>query len=144
MSESENTTGTVKQKALSSNPVLWRLTDPEFSRVGPSEKQTQNHGVPYRWFKIPMEGVLRARTVSERRRFLKALVEINGWSNPGFTPFGVDGGRSCPRFKLQWIAELPYTKLRDPVLTQPTFMECLITLFASAPSGVARTASAGA
>ena len=39
---------------------------------------------------------------------------------------------------------LPYTKLRDAVLTHPTLMEGLISLFASAPSVVARTANASA
>jgi hypothetical protein len=41
--------------------------------------------------------------------------------------------------QIATIAELPYTKLRDAVLTHPT--EGLIPLFASVPSVVALTAS---
>src|SRR4029077_69259 len=54
------------------------FTDPEFARIGLSEKDAKAQGIAYRLFKIPMEAVLRARTLSETRGFLKALVEANG------------------------------------------------------------------
>ena len=120
------------------------FTDPELARVGLSERQAQDRGIAYRMFKIPMEAVLRAHTLSETRGFLKALVEIDGDRILGFTAFGVDGGEIMSAVQIAMIAELPYTKLRDAVLTHPTLMEGLITLFASAPSVVARTANASA
>ena len=120
------------------------FTDPELARVGLSEKQAQNHGIPYRLFKIPMEGVLRAHTLSETRGFLKALVETDGDRILGFTAFGVNGGEIMSAVQIAMIAELPYTRLRDAVLTHPTLMEGLIPLFASTPSVVARTADASA
>ena len=71
------------------------FTDPEFARVGLSETEAKKQGIAYRLFKIPMEDVLRARTLSETRGFLKALVEVNGDRILGFTAFAVDGGGSC-------------------------------------------------
>jgi pyruvate/2-oxoglutarate dehydrogenase complex dihydrolipoamide dehydrogenase (E3) component len=118
------------------------FTDPELARVGLSERQAQDRGIAYRMFKIPMEAVLRAHTLSETRGFLKALVEINDDRILGFTAFGVDGGEIMSAVQVAMIAELPYTRLRDAILTHPTLMEGLITLFASAPSVVARTAEA--
>jgi pyruvate/2-oxoglutarate dehydrogenase complex dihydrolipoamide dehydrogenase (E3) component len=120
------------------------FTDPELARVGLSERQAQDRGIAYRLFKIPMEQVLRAHTLSETRGFLKALVEIDGDRILGFTAFGVDGGEIMSAVQIAMIAELPYTKLRDAVLTHPTLMEGLISLFASAPSVVARSANASA
>ena len=120
------------------------FTDPELARVGLSERQAQDRGIAYRLFKIPMEAVLRAHTLSETRGFLKALVEINGDRILGFTAFGVDGGEIMSAVQIAMIAELPFTELRDAVLTHPTLMEGLISLFASAPSVVARTANASA
>jgi len=120
------------------------FTDPEFARVGLSERQAQDRGIAYRLFKIPMEAVLRAHTLSETRGFLKALVETDGDRILGFTAFGVDGGEIMSAVQIAMIAELPFTKLRDAVLTHPTLMEGLISLFASAPSVVARTANASA
>jgi pyruvate/2-oxoglutarate dehydrogenase complex dihydrolipoamide dehydrogenase (E3) component len=120
------------------------FTDPELARVGLSERQAQDRGISYRLFKIPMEAVLRAHTLSETRGFLKALVEIDGDRILGFTAFGVDGGEIMSAVQIAMLAELPFTKLRDAVLTHPTLMEGLISLFASAPSVVARTANANA
>jgi pyruvate/2-oxoglutarate dehydrogenase complex dihydrolipoamide dehydrogenase (E3) component len=120
------------------------FTDPELARVGLSERQAQDRGIAYRLFKIPMEAVLRAHTLSETRGFLKALVEMDGDRMLGFTAFGVDGGEIMSAVQIAMIAELPYTKLRDAVLTHPTLMEGLISLFASAPSVLARTANARA
>ena len=51
------------------------FTDPELAHIGLSETEAQRQGIPYRLFKIPMEANLRARTLSETRGFLKALVE---------------------------------------------------------------------
>lgn len=120
------------------------FTDPELARVGLSEKQAQARGIAYRLFKIPLQEVLRARTLSETRGFLKALVETGGDRILGFTAFGADAGELMSAVQIAMIAELPYTKLRDAVLTHPTMAEGLIPLFSSAPLVVAATANARA
>ena len=110
------------------------FTDPEFARVGLSEKEAKAQGIAYRLFKIPMEAVLRARTLSETRGFLKALVEINGDRILGFTAFAVGGGEIMASVQIAMIAGLPYTALRDAILTHPTLVEGLGALFSSEPS----------
>ena len=120
------------------------FTDPELARVGLSEKQARAQGVAYRLFKIPMEAVLRARTLSETRGFLKALVEKDGERIIGFTGFGVDAGEVMSAVQIAMLSGLPYTKLRDAVLTHPTLMEGLIPLLSSAPVAVTRMARADA
>jgi pyruvate/2-oxoglutarate dehydrogenase complex dihydrolipoamide dehydrogenase (E3) component len=110
------------------------FTDPEFARVGLSEKDAKARGIAYRLFKIPMEAVLRARTLSETRGFLKALVELNGDRILGFTAFAVDGGEIMSSVQIAMIAGLPYTALRDAILTHPTLAEGLGALFSSEPS----------
>jgi pyruvate/2-oxoglutarate dehydrogenase complex dihydrolipoamide dehydrogenase (E3) component len=110
------------------------FTDPEFARVGLSEKEAKKQGIAYRLFKIPMEAVLRARTLSETQGFLKALVEADGDRILGFTAFSVDGGEIMSAVQIAMIAGLPYTALRDAILTHPTLLEGLEELFASAPS----------
>jgi pyruvate/2-oxoglutarate dehydrogenase complex dihydrolipoamide dehydrogenase (E3) component len=81
-----------------------------------------------------MEAVLRARTLSETRGFLKALVEADGDRILGFTAFGVGAGEVMSAVQIAIIAGLPYTALRDAVLTHPTLVEGLIPLFSSAAS----------
>jgi pyruvate/2-oxoglutarate dehydrogenase complex dihydrolipoamide dehydrogenase (E3) component len=107
------------------------FTDPELSRIGLSETEARAQGIPYRLFKIPMEANLRARTLSETRGFLKALVQADGDSILGFTAFGVGAGEILGAVQFAMIAGLPYTAMRDAVLTHPTLIEGLISLFSS-------------
>ncbi|HTV59760.1 MAG TPA: FAD-dependent oxidoreductase [Verrucomicrobiae bacterium] len=110
------------------------FTDPELARVGLSEKEAKAQGIAYRLFKIPMEGVLRARTLSETRGFLKALVYATNDLILGFTAFGVGAGEVMSSVQIAMIAGLPYTALREAVLTHPTLVEGLGALFSSVPS----------
>jgi pyruvate/2-oxoglutarate dehydrogenase complex dihydrolipoamide dehydrogenase (E3) component len=110
------------------------FTDPELARIGRSETDAKVKGIPYRLFKVPMEANLRARTLSETRGFLKALVEADSDRILGFTAFGVGAGEILAAVQIAMIAGLPYTALRDAVLTHPTLVEGLIPLFSSAAS----------
>jgi len=110
------------------------FTDPELARIGLSETEAIAQGTPYRLFKIPMAAVLRTRTLSETRGFLKALVDTGNDRILGFTAFGVDGGEIMGAVQIAMIAGLPYTGLRDAILTHPTLLEGLIVLFSSTPT----------
>jgi pyruvate/2-oxoglutarate dehydrogenase complex dihydrolipoamide dehydrogenase (E3) component len=110
------------------------FTDPELARIGLSETEAEAQGIAYRLFKVPMESNLRARTLSETRGFVKALVEADGDRILGFTVFGVGAGEIMSAVQIAMIAGLPYTALRDAVLTHPTLVEGLTSLFSSAAS----------
>jgi pyruvate/2-oxoglutarate dehydrogenase complex dihydrolipoamide dehydrogenase (E3) component len=110
------------------------FTDPELARVGLSEDEAKVRGIAYRLFKVPMEANLRARTLTETRGFLKALVEIDSDRIIGFTAFGVGAGEIMSAVQIAMIAGLPYTALRDAVLTHPTLVEGLKPLFSSVAS----------
>jgi pyruvate/2-oxoglutarate dehydrogenase complex dihydrolipoamide dehydrogenase (E3) component len=107
------------------------FTDPELARIGLSETEAEGQGIAYRLFKVPMEANLRARTLSETRGFVKALVEADSDRILGFTVFGVGAGEIMSAVQIAMIAGLPYTGLRDAVLTHPTLVEGLFALFSS-------------
>jgi pyruvate/2-oxoglutarate dehydrogenase complex dihydrolipoamide dehydrogenase (E3) component len=111
------------------------FTDPELARVGLSEREAREQGIDYRLAKIPMGSVLRAETLSETRGFLKALVERGGDRVLGFTAFGVEAGEIMAAVQVAMAAGLPYTALRDLVLTHPTMNEGLGGLFSAVPAG---------
>lgn len=119
------------------------FTDPEFARVGLNEKKARAQGIPYRLFKIPMKAVMRASTLSETRGFLKALVGVDSDRILGFAAFGVEAGEIMSSVQIAMIAGLPYTALRDAMLTHPTLVEGLIPLFSSVPS-LSESADTGA
>ncbi len=110
------------------------FTDPELAHIGLHETDAQSQNISYRLFKVPMEANLRARTLSETRGFLKALVEADSDRILGFTAFGVGAGEIMSAVQVAMIAGVPYTVLRDAVLTHPTLTEGLSGLFSSAPS----------
>lgn len=110
------------------------FTDPEVARIGLSEKDARAQGIAYRLFQVPMEANLRARTLSETRGFMKALVEIDSDRILGFTIFGVDGGETMAVVQLAIIAGSPYTAIRDAIIAHPTLAEGLEALFGSQPT----------
>lgn len=109
------------------------FTDPEVAHVGMSETDAKKKGIGYRLFKIPMAADLRTRTLSETRGFMKALVAEDD-SILGFTVFGVGGGEIMSAVQIAMLGKLPYTALRDAILTHPTLTEGLVLLFMSAPT----------
>lgn len=110
------------------------FTDPELARIGLSEREAKARGIRYRLAKIPMGAVLRAQTLTETRGFLKALVEEDGDLILGFTAFGADAGEVMAVVQVAMAAGLPYTALRDAVLTHPTIAEGLVVLFSAVPA----------
>ncbi len=108
------------------------FTDPEFARIGMTEKEAKAKGIAYRLFKIPMAAVLRARSLMETRGFLKCLVERDGDKILGFAAFGVGAGEIMGCVQIAMLGGLPYTTLREAVLAHPTIPEGLVALFSSA------------
>ena len=108
-------------------------TDPEFARVGLSEKEAKAQGVAYRLFKVPMAAVLRASALVEPRGFLKALVGADD-RVLGFTGFGVGAGEIMSAMQIGMVGQLPYTAVRDAAIAHPTLVEGLHSLFYSVPS----------
>ncbi len=80
------------------------FTDLELARVELSEREARERGVAYRLAKIPMDQVLRTRTLSETRGFLKAVIEKGSDRILGFTALGVEAGELLPAVQLAMAA----------------------------------------
>jgi pyruvate/2-oxoglutarate dehydrogenase complex dihydrolipoamide dehydrogenase (E3) component len=112
------------------------FTDPELARIGLNETEAKRQGIAYRLAKIPMIAVLRTRTLSETRGFLKALVGMDD-QVLGFTGFGVGVGELMPAIQLAMKHGLPYTARRDLTITHPTLCEGIVVLFSVVPKTTA-------
>jgi pyruvate/2-oxoglutarate dehydrogenase complex dihydrolipoamide dehydrogenase (E3) component len=110
------------------------FTDPELARVGLNESEARELAIPYRLVKIPSAAVLRTRTLSETRGFLKALISADSDEILGFTALAPQAGELTSVVHTAMLAKLPYTALRDAILTHPTMAEGLIVLFATVPA----------
>jgi pyruvate/2-oxoglutarate dehydrogenase complex dihydrolipoamide dehydrogenase (E3) component len=66
------------------------FTDPELARVGKNEIEAHRDGIEYRMAKLPMAEVLRTKTISEPRGFMKALIAKDSDEIVGFTALGFE------------------------------------------------------
>jgi pyruvate/2-oxoglutarate dehydrogenase complex dihydrolipoamide dehydrogenase (E3) component len=107
--------------------------DPELAHVGLSETEAKRQSIPYRLAKIPMVAVLRTRTLSETRGFLKALIGSDD-RILGFTGFGTATGELLPAVQLAMANNLPYTAVQSLIITHPTVSEGLVGLFSAVPA----------
>jgi len=110
------------------------FTDPPLARVGLSEGEARRRGVATRAVSLPMRAVLRTRTLSETRGFMKALIEARGDRIVGFTMLGPEAGEVAAVVQTAMLGQLPYTTLRDAILTHPTMAEGLVSLFSNVPA----------
>jgi len=117
------------------------FTDPEVAHVGLSETEARAKNVSYRIAKMPMANVFRARTLSETRGFMKALIGDDD-RILGFTAFGAEASELMAVAQTAMLSRLPYTVLGSAIWTHPTAAEGLIGLFANPPSAPAPRQSA--
>ena len=110
------------------------FTDPELARVGLNEREAAAQGIRYRLAKLPTAAILRARTLSEERGFMKALIAADSDRILGFTAFGPEMGELLSAVQIVMSAGLPYTVLRDAVITHPTMSEAFGPLFTHVPT----------
>jgi pyruvate/2-oxoglutarate dehydrogenase complex dihydrolipoamide dehydrogenase (E3) component len=105
--------------------------DPEFARIGINENEAIRAGVGYRVAKLPMDVIPRARTLSKRKGFMKALVEEKSDRIIGFSMLGVNAGEVMTVVQMTMLGGLPYSALRDGIFAHPTISEGLNMLFAT-------------
>jgi pyruvate/2-oxoglutarate dehydrogenase complex dihydrolipoamide dehydrogenase (E3) component len=107
--------------------------DPELARVGLNESQAREKGVAYRIASVPFDSAWRAWTISERRGFMKTLIDAHSDRILGFTAFGPEAGELMGTVQLAMLAGAPYTVLRDAIFAHPTMTEGLKALFMRVP-----------
>jgi pyruvate/2-oxoglutarate dehydrogenase complex dihydrolipoamide dehydrogenase (E3) component len=107
--------------------------DPELARVGLDETTAQQQRIAVRVARIPMTSVLRARAIGETSGFMKMLLAADSDRILGFTMLGANAGEVLAVVQTAILAGLPYTGLRDAILTHPTMAEGLNVLRTSVP-----------
>ena len=110
------------------------FTDPELGRVGLGEAEAKRRGIAVRVARLPMNSVLRARAIGETRGFMKAIIDARSDRILGFTMLGSGAGEVIAAVQSAMLAGLPYTGLRDAILTHPTMAEGLGVLLTGVPA----------
>jgi pyruvate/2-oxoglutarate dehydrogenase complex dihydrolipoamide dehydrogenase (E3) component len=108
--------------------------DPQFGRIGMSEREARKQGRNIRVAKLPMNAVIRALETGETRGFMKALVDADAKQILGCAILGLEGGEIMAIIQVAMMGKLPYTALKEGVFTHPTLAEGINTLFATIDS----------
>ena len=108
--------------------------DPELARVGCNETEARRRGIGYRLLTLPMAAVLRTRTLSEPRGFMKMLIAAGSDEILGFTAFGAEASELMVAVQTAMIGRVPYTTLRNGIFTHPTVGEGLTVLLSNPPT----------
>lgn len=103
--------------------------EPELGRVGLNETEAKRQGIAYRVAKLPVAVIPRARTLSETRGLMKAVIEADGDGILGFTMLGAQAGEVIAAIQTAMWGRVPYTAFRDGILAHPTMAEGLNLLF---------------
>jgi len=112
------------------------FTDPELVRIGLNEKQARQRQIPYRVASMRASSVLRTRTVSEPRGFLKMLIAADSDKILGFTAFCVEASEVLAAVQTAMAGGVPYTTLRDAIYTHPTMSEAFVFFLADVPGQI--------
>jgi pyruvate/2-oxoglutarate dehydrogenase complex dihydrolipoamide dehydrogenase (E3) component len=112
-------------------------TDPELARVGYNESEARRRGIGYRLLTLPMAAVLRTRTISEPRGFLKMLIAEDSDQILGFTVLGAEASELMAAVQTAMVGRIPYTALRKAIYAHPTAAEGLTFLLRNTPTAPA-------
>jgi pyruvate/2-oxoglutarate dehydrogenase complex dihydrolipoamide dehydrogenase (E3) component len=111
-------------------------TDPELARIGCNESEARRRGIGYRLLTLPMAAVLRTRTLSEPRGFMKMLIEADSDQILGFTAFGAEASELMAAVQTAMVGAIPYTALHSAIYAHPTMAEGLTFLLRNTPTPV--------
>ncbi|MBW4444866.1 MAG: mercuric reductase [Plectolyngbya sp. WJT66-NPBG17] len=104
--------------------------DPELAHVGLTETEAVQQGYAIRVAKLDASVVPRAKTLSQTDGLLKAIVDTQTGRILGCSLLCYAAGEMISTVQMVMQAKMPYTVLRDGVLTHPTMTEGLNMLFA--------------
>jgi pyruvate/2-oxoglutarate dehydrogenase complex dihydrolipoamide dehydrogenase (E3) component len=104
--------------------------DPPLAHVGLNESQARATDTAYRVATLPMDAIWRPWTLSERRGFMKVLVDVHSDRILGFTAFGPEAGELMGTVQAAMLGGVPYPILEKGVFAHPTMTESLKYLFA--------------
>lgn len=119
-------------RSVNDRPVPYTVfMDPQLGRVGMSEQEAKEQGVPFRVAEIQMSSVARALETDETRGMMKAIVHAETRMILGAAVLGIEGGEVMSMIQIAMMGDLPYTRLRDGVFAHPNLSEALNSLFGS-------------
>jgi pyruvate/2-oxoglutarate dehydrogenase complex dihydrolipoamide dehydrogenase (E3) component len=109
------------------------FTDPELGRVGLTEKEARQEGIPVEVGQIPMSYVARAIERNETAGMMKIIVHAETEEILGAAILGTDGGELVQTLMALMMAGASWRLFEKAVFIHPTLTEGFFTLMDSIP-----------
>ena len=106
------------------------FTDPELGRVGLTEKEAREKGIPIKVATMPASYIARAEENGETKGLIKAIVHADSKKIIGAAVLTAGGGELMSILQMAMMGDVTYDRIRDAVFAHPTFAESLNNLFA--------------
>jgi pyruvate/2-oxoglutarate dehydrogenase complex dihydrolipoamide dehydrogenase (E3) component len=103
-------------------------TDPELGRVGLTEGQARQQGIPIRVGTVKMDQVARAIERGETRGLMKVVIDARTEQIIGAAVLSAEGGEIVQMLMALMLAKAPWTVFKETVFIHPTLVEGLYSL----------------
>ncbi|WP_035051823.1 FAD-dependent oxidoreductase [Carnobacterium pleistocenium] len=103
--------------------------EPSFARVGLTEAEAKQQGYQVLTNTAPVSGTTRSDVINDTRGLYKAVVNKETNEILGVTLFGDQAHELVNQVKMAMDNQIPYTYLRDQVVTHPVMSEIFNALF---------------
>ncbi len=103
--------------------------EPAFARVGLTESEAKEQGYQVMTNTAPVSGTTRSDVINDTRGLYKAVVNKETNEILGVTLFGDQAHELVNQVKMAMDNQIPYTYLRDQVITHPVMSEIFNALF---------------
>lgn len=121
--------GTPKSRDERKNVPYSVFMDTPLGRVGLTEKEALDKGLPVRVLKLPTAAVPKAQVLRKTEGFLKAVVHAETGKILGVSLLCPEANEMVNTVKLAMDMDADYTVLRDQIYTHPTMTEAFNDLF---------------
>ena len=103
--------------------------DPEYARVGLTETEARERGIPIKVASLEMSGVARAMEMAETDGVMRGVVHAETGQILGFAILGVFGAELQMQVQFAMMGKLRAEQIANAVITHPTLAGGLSSLF---------------
>jgi pyruvate/2-oxoglutarate dehydrogenase complex dihydrolipoamide dehydrogenase (E3) component len=119
-----------KNVSIKGRPVPYCMfTDPQLGRIGLTEKEAKEKGLPIKVACLDMYKVARAYETGQTQGFMKAIVHAETGEILGAAILGPEGGEIMSVLQMAMLGGLKAQDLREMIFAHPLYAESLNNLF---------------
>lgn len=105
------------------------FTDPELGRIGLTELEARDKGLPFSVAKMETRFIARAAEAGQSTGFIKAIVDNESKMILGAAVICPGGGELMSLIQMAMLGGISYDQLHETIFAHPTYAESLNNLF---------------